>query len=153
MVAGNTAETSEDQLTLTSRMSELSRLPDWLVDLAARHGIPENIQFAADLCLEEIVSNVIRHGYSGQPGHSLVVRFLIQPESFFVFVIEDQAPHFNPLDLPEPVMPESLQDIRVGGQGIHLVRKFADALEYEPLQGGNRLTMGFSAAKAEVSTS
>jgi anti-sigma regulatory factor (Ser/Thr protein kinase) len=152
MAAGNSTQTSEDRLTLASEMSELSRLPGWIVDLAARYGIPETIQFAADLCLEEIVSNVIRHGYGGKPGHSLVVRFLIRPEALFVFVIEDQAPHFNPLELPEPFMPESLQDIRVGGQGIHLVRKFADAVEYEALETGNRLTMAFSAAKAAVSS-
>jgi hypothetical protein len=35
----------------------------------------------------------------------------------------------------------------VGGQGIRLVRQFADAVEYQPKASGNRLRMGFSAAK------
>ncbi len=34
--------------------------------------------------------------------------------------------------------------MRVGGQGIRLLRHFADLLEYEPISTGNRLRIGFS---------
>jgi hypothetical protein len=57
---------TQDRLALRSQLSQMSQLPAWIERLAAHHGIPADIQFAIDLCLEEALSNVIRHGYGGQ---------------------------------------------------------------------------------------
>jgi serine/threonine-protein kinase RsbW len=100
-----------------------------------------------DLCLEEVLSNVIRHGYAGQPGRPILVHFASSPrDGYFTFVVEDEAPLFDPLAVPEPPVPRSLDETRVGGNGIRLLRHFADALEYRSTPAGNRLTMGFRAA-------
>jgi anti-sigma regulatory factor (Ser/Thr protein kinase) len=64
--------------------------------------------------------------------------------------VEDEAPSFNPLIAPELPELKPQDDIRVGGQGIRLLRRFTDALEYEPVPGGNRLRMGFSSVGSEV---
>lgn len=143
MVANSTEQTL-DTLYLRSQLSEMVRLPPWIENLAARHDIPENIQFAIDLCLEEVVSNVIRHGYAGAPDRIVTVHFAMPRSHYFEFVVEDDAPHFNPLAAPglEALGPE--QSIRIGGQGIRLLRQFADSVEYESTASGNRLRMGFS---------
>ncbi len=60
-----------EPLTLESKLSEIARIPPWIEKLAALHSIPERARFAMDLCLEEAVSNVIRHGYAGEPNHAL----------------------------------------------------------------------------------
>lgn len=145
MVA-NSTDQALDRLSLQSRLSEMARLPIWIESLASRHNIPGDLQYAIDLCLEEAVSNVIRHGYAGADDRSLTVFFAMPRSQYFEFVVDDEAPHFNPLaaSASEAVSPEHA--IRVGGQGIHLMRQFADSVEYEPLPGGNRLRMGFSAA-------
>jgi len=70
--------------------------------LASRHAIPENIGFAIDLCLEEAVSNIIRHGYRGDSDGSEIVRFTTPKQELFVFIVEDDAQHFNPLDVFKP---------------------------------------------------
>jgi anti-sigma regulatory factor (Ser/Thr protein kinase) len=86
-------------------------------------------KFAIDLCLEEALSNVIRHGYTGMQDRSVSVRFTMPRESYFEFVIEDEAPHFNPLDAPELPALNAGEDIRIGGQGIRFLREFSDVLE------------------------
>jgi serine/threonine-protein kinase RsbW len=141
----NGAGRTRDRLVLQSRLSDMTQLPAWIESLAARHGIPVNVQFAADLCLEEAVSNVIRHGYRGRADHSLAVSFTVPDEGYFKFVIEDEAPLFNPLEAPELPALSPGDDSRVGGQGIRFLRQFADTLEYEPTLTGNRLSIGFSA--------
>jgi anti-sigma regulatory factor (Ser/Thr protein kinase) len=57
-----------------------------------------------------------------------------------------EAPPFNPVISPELPAVSSLDEIRVGGHGIRLLRRFADALEYQTTPSGNRLSIGFSAA-------
>src|ERR1700730_627917 len=100
MIANGTEQT-QDRLVLRSRLSDMAQLPGWIEALGARHAIPADVQFAIDLCLEEALSNVIRHGYAGADNRRVMVRFTMPGEGYFNFVIDDEAPHFNPLDAPE----------------------------------------------------
>jgi serine/threonine-protein kinase RsbW len=149
-MTGNGKETVGEHLNLRSRMSDLSQLLPWIERLASRHAIPANTQFAMNLCLEEVLSNIIRHGYSGKPDHSIAIHFVSPRENYFEFVVEDEAPPFNPVVSPELPALNSLDEIRVGGQGIRLLRRFADALEYQSTPSGNRLSIGFTAAGSAI---
>jgi serine/threonine-protein kinase RsbW len=139
------ANTDRECLTLDSKLSEITRVPPWLESLAALHAIPSRTQFAMDLCLEEVLSNIIRHGYGGESGHEIVIRYQTHRNGLFTFVVDDEAPLFNPLAVPRPPVPRSLEDVSRGGQGIHLLKQSADAIEYEPRSSGNRLTISFIA--------
>jgi anti-sigma regulatory factor (Ser/Thr protein kinase) len=144
-MTGSGTHTTEDRLTLRSQLSELSQLPAWIERLALEHAIPQDTQFSMNLCLEEVLSNVIRHGYSGSPDHFIDIRFTNPSENRFVLIVEDYAPHFNPLDAPRLPAIGALDEERIGGQGIRLLRRFAETLEYQAMPSGNRLSMGFSA--------
>jgi anti-sigma regulatory factor (Ser/Thr protein kinase) len=100
-----------------------------------------------NLCLEEIVSNIIRHGYCGNPDHVVVVRYVQAPDKSSVLIVDDEAPHFNPLTIEEKPVEETLDGTRTGGLGIRLVRGFATTLEYEPRPSGNRLTISFAVTR------
>lgn len=132
-----------EPLTLESELSEIARIPPWIERLAALNAVPERTRFAMDLCLEEAVSNVIRHGYAGEPNHALTVRCEMHRDGFITLVVEDDALPFNPLLVREPPVPASLSDVSVGGQGIHLMKQFADAVEYERKPACNRLILRF----------
>jgi serine/threonine-protein kinase RsbW len=142
-MAGKGTPTTEQRLTLRSQLSELSRVYVWIEGLASQHAFTNDTQFAMRLCLEEVLSNIIRHGYSGQPDRSINVRFRNPREGCFVFVVEDEAPLFNPLNVPEPPPIKSVEEIPAGGRGIRLLRHFAQALEYQSTPTGNRLSIGF----------
>jgi anti-sigma regulatory factor (Ser/Thr protein kinase) len=146
-MTGNADHTTLERLDLKSRISELARVPPWIERLASTYSIPDSTQFAMNLCLEEVLSNVIRHGYRETSG-SIAIRFTIAPGGQFVLVVEDEAPAFNPVDSPELPAISSLEEAQVGGQGIRLLRQFSDALEYHATPRGNRLTIGFASARS-----
>lgn len=145
--APGVSKSAHDRLILRSRLADLSLVSRWVQALASRHQFSDRTSFAIDLCLEEALSNVIRHGYAGDPTQKLEVAFAMSAEGSVSFVIEDAAPHFRPFDPDEPLAtppPTPLEEIVPGGQGIPLIRKFADAVEWQPLAKGNRLTLRFS---------
>jgi serine/threonine-protein kinase RsbW len=146
MTVDGANRTSAAQLILRSQISQLELVPPWIETLAVERPIPKNTQYAMNLCLEEILSNIIRHGYRGNPDHTIVVRYL-PAEKSSVLIVEDEAPHFNPLTIEERPVEETLDGTRVGGLGIRLLRGFATALEYEPKPVGNRLTISFAATQ------
>jgi serine/threonine-protein kinase RsbW len=149
-MTGNGKDTTGERLNFRSRLSELAQLPAWIERLASRHMIPASTQFAMNLCLEEVLSNIIRHGYSSKPDHSIGVDFTSPRENYFVFVIQDEATPFDPVDSPEPPALNSLDETHIGGQGIRLLRRFADSLEYQATPTGNRLSIGFTAAGSTI---
>jgi anti-sigma regulatory factor (Ser/Thr protein kinase) len=134
----------EEQVSLQADISQVAQVSSWLERLSARYGIPDKVRFASNLCLEEVLSNTILHGYGGAAAATLMISFAAPRPGCFVFVVEDEAPHFNPVEHPELPALSPDEDIRVGGQGLRLLRKFAGALEYEPLPAGNRLKIFFS---------
>jgi serine/threonine-protein kinase RsbW len=135
-------------LNLHSRLSDLARVPEWIERLAAQYSIPDNTQFAMNLCLEEVLSNIVRHGYSGNPDQSITIQISIPRQNFFVFNVEDNAPAFNPVVSAVPPVLSAINENPIGGQGIRLLRQFSDALEYQPTPTGNRLSIGFSSASS-----
>ena|SRR5271166_3578465 len=149
-MTGDGKETIEERLDLQSQLSDLARVPDWIERLASQYSIPSSLQFSVNLCLEEVLANIILHGHSSEADQGICIKFVNPRENYFLFIVEDHAPAFDPVNAPElpPLCPPDLG--RVGGQGIRLLRRFADALKYEPLPNGNRLSMGFSTAHVDV---
>jgi serine/threonine-protein kinase RsbW len=149
-MSGSGKDTAGERLNLRSQLSELAKLQPWIERLASLHSIPASTQYAMDLCLEEVISNIIRHGYSGDPDHSIGVHFASPREDYFVFVVEDEAPPFSPVDAPEKPAVSALKKVPIGGQGIRLLRRFADSLEHQATPTGNRLSIGFTAAGSAI---
>jgi serine/threonine-protein kinase RsbW len=144
-MSGEAAAKSEPRLTIQSRLEDLALLWSWVESIAEEHAAPAQTRFAIHLCLEEALSNIVRHGYGGQPGRPIDVEFSSAPGEL-VFTVEDEAPAFDPLAYSgrdqDPVPPAG-DSIPLGGQGIRLMRKFAGSLGYTRLVNGNRLTLRF----------
>lgn len=148
------ADEPELRLSLPGRLEDLTRLWPWIQALAAAYAIPRDMLFAVNLCLEEALSNIVRHGYGGDSALSISIDFAFNEASGFAFVIEDCAPAFNPLEYTLPKLPlpsDFNEDFAPGGQGIRLMRKFAGSLSYQRLSGGNRLTIGFNTVQPQKS--
>lgn len=152
MPEDDAARTIPMQLTLRSQLDELARIFPWVETLARTFAIPSDTRYSMELCLEEALVNVIRHGYGGDAGHTVTVEFERRGEREFVFTIEDSAPHFRPFDPDVPLKeaePVNLENIVPGGHGIRLMRAFSNWIEWEPLERGNRLRIGFAMPDAE----
>ena len=129
------------RLELTSTLADLGRVAPWVGELAALYGFSDDARFAIELCLEEALSNIVRHGYAGEAGHALTVDFA-RVEDKALFVVVDNAPAFEPLQ-PGEAASANLNTMTPGGQGLRLLYRFANSVEYERLEDGNRLTLGF----------
>ena len=131
-------------LTLESASTSADKGSAWARELAGRLGLSEDRIAALDTCITELVSNVVDHSYREHPGEIRLELDLGPPEAAILTVI-DEGPEFDPLSVPPPVIPASLDDAQVGGLGIHLVRSYADACEYKRHQGRNVFTAWFGA--------
>lgn len=89
--------------------------------------------------LDEILSNVVRHGLGNRPG---VIEVTVSHDGNVLQAeVADAAPAFNPLLTPPPDISSPLEERQPGGLGIALVRALTDELTYERRDDRNRLTM------------
>lgn len=93
------------------------------------------------LSVDEVLTNVIRHGYGHKAGENDKDKIHVSFADFrdrIEIQVEDRGPCFDPRELPAPKLPST----KPGGLGIHLVRSLMDKIDYEPLRPqGNRLRL------------
>ncbi len=127
-------------LTLNSSMAEIVRLNEAFERFAVDHGFSAESQSAANLALEEVVTNVIMHAFNGADGQTVVIKLAVK-NGLLEMTVVDSAPPFNPLTAPEADVTRPLEQRRPGGLGIRLLRRMVDRLEYERANGQNQLRM------------
>jgi serine/threonine-protein kinase RsbW len=90
--------------------------------------------------VDESATNVIRHGYRGQPG-TIEIEVAREGDDLAVS-IRDYAPPFDPTTYPPPDLTLPLERRRFGGMGIHLMRECTDDVIYRVApDGANELTL------------
>lgn len=95
----------------------------------------ESLLYRVRLVVEELLTNLILHGRFQGP--AVPARLALDFEGpSLILVIEDLAEPFDPRAAPEPASPPSLDDDRIGGLGLSLVRKMAAIRAYGPAAGG-----------------
>src|SRR3954467_3081316 len=127
-------------IAIDADVADLARVRAFVRDQVAAAG--EEPAFAADLvqAVDELVCNVIGHGYAGRPGR-IEVAALVSGEAI-AFRIRDEAPPFDPTAVPEPPLDRPLRERRLGGMGIHLARTLTDGFDHRILpSGGNEVTV------------
>jgi len=128
-------------LALESSDAASGEVSAWARALAEQAGLPDTRIDAIDLCIVELVTNIVNHSYRGSPGQIRIELGLGHGAA--VLTILDQGPAFDPLAFPAPALAESIEDAQIGGFGIHLVRSSADACEYDRREGRNVFTARF----------
>jgi serine/threonine-protein kinase RsbW len=128
------------RLELGSDLSEINRLRELVEQFGSRHGLSSDIVYQLNLALEEIVTNIISYGLEDREGHFVGVELRIDGDEVSAQVEDDGAP-FDPTELPPPDIEAPIEQRRVGGLGIHLVRELMDDLAYSRTGNKNILTL------------
>lgn len=125
---------------LKNNLTEIARLSEIVETLGNQHGMTEEVVYASNLALDEILTNVITYGYQDQSEHEIVVRFDISGNKLSMEVEDDGHP-FNPLEAPTPNLEAALLEKEIGGLGIHFVKTLMDRVEYRREHEKNILSL------------
>jgi anti-sigma regulatory factor (Ser/Thr protein kinase) len=128
-------------LDLPCRLEALPLLAAHAERFATEAALPASGLFALQLCLEEAVSNVIRHG--GLADTARVGISLRCEDGMLVAEITDRGNAFDPRRHPGPPPSATLETASVGGRGVALMRRFCPDISYDRREGTNRLRLAF----------
>ncbi|MCY3020894.1 MAG: ATP-binding protein [Planctomycetota bacterium] len=121
---------------MKNRMAELEKLTGDVGSFLEEHAVPSAAALTAALALEEIITNIVKYGYDDNSEHVIAVSLELQPERL-VLQVSDDGHAFDPLSAPAPDTKQPLEERRIGGLGLHLVRQMAEAVEYRRVANRN----------------
>jgi anti-sigma regulatory factor (Ser/Thr protein kinase) len=128
------------ELILQNRPEEKERLRPALEEFARQHCLPPAALHAADLALEEHVTNVVAYAYDDGASHEIRIRLALENQCLQIEIEDDGRP-YDPLSRPPVDTSVPLEEKPIGGLGIHLIRSFMDEVEYRREAGKNILRM------------
>lgn len=116
------------------------RLSEWVALTAKKQHISTSDAFSWELCLTEVVTNVMSYGFDNG-AHAPIQVNVINDERGLAMEIIDTGKAFNPLEGNYTPTAKTLEEAKVGGLGIHIVRSYMDVLEYKRENDQNILRM------------
>ena len=135
---------SMEHLILPGVLSSLADVTAFVTRQAEAAGLDERATHRLLLAMDELVTNIILHGYKEQGlSGDIVIRAELTPDTLTIST-EDTAVPFDPSNRPDPAsLTLSLEDRPIGGVGIFLMFKSVDQVQYTYREGKNcnRLVM------------
>lgn len=90
---------------------------------------------------DEIISNIVHHGYQNNGGEILIRLSFNDETKDFVLTVIDEAIEFNQLDVEDKAYEKDSKIEKVGGLGILIVKTIMDEYAYDHINGKNILVL------------
>ena len=127
-------------LKINNDFDDLRAAADSATQFLKSYNASAEVIFAANLAVEEIVTNAIKYGYDDALKHEIAIR-LEMTENTLNIEICDDGKEFNPFNEPEPDISLPPKELKIGGLGVYLVRKMLDACSYDRRDGRNMVRL------------
>ena len=115
-------------LRVISDLNNLNAIRDFVESYAVALGMASADVYGLVLAVDEAATNICVHGYKEKPG---MIEVAVEHDEQNITVrIRDEAPIFDPADIPPPNLTGTLEERALGGMGIHFMRHYTDEMTH-----------------------
>jgi serine/threonine-protein kinase RsbW len=125
---------------LSGSLAEIAATAQWVEQLTSELKLPPDKAYGLQVCVEELLTNIFRHGGPAAPKINLTLALF--PQRIELIVEDDGKPFDVAAAVPHRI-DHPIERAQPGGLGIQLIRSFADRLGYERAGLGNRVVAEF----------
>lgn len=125
---------------LNNNISCLPNLLDNIENFCIENALNDEVLFEINVIADELVSNIIRHGYADTFDHFIEVNLHLFNEKIEIEIIDD-GKEFNPLEHKNENLYNKLEDLKIGGLGIDIVKHYSKSIYYKRIENKNILTI------------
>jgi len=101
----------------------------FITQIVSKEGANERTDFCVKLAVEELFTNMVKYNRKGTG--DIVIRAANDKGALVVELIDSDVDRFDPATADEAGIDEVLEDRRIGGLGLRLVRSVVDRITYE----------------------
>ena len=129
-----------DKIETPAILENLEKMIDFVVTFAEKEGFQKETLGQIRLACEEALVNVINYAYPGKEGMFAVLCDTAGDGKISIEIADTGIP-FDPLSLPAPDTSLPIEQRKIGGLGIFMVRKIMNEVHYRRDNGYNILTL------------
>jgi serine/threonine-protein kinase RsbW len=115
------------EINLPSRIESVEKAASEAAKFATQTGFGEEMLFAIDMAVREVVANAVKHGNKLDENKNVEITFANSDEGFEV-TVRDFGEGFKVETIPDPTNPENL--LKASGRGILFMNTFMDKVEW-----------------------
>ena len=132
--------TETTSFKLKNALTELDSLFRHVEQFGQSIGLPKKQIFQINLALDELFTNIVSYGYTDKNSHWIEFRLSFDNNAVII-CIEDTGIPFDPVAAPTSGSTPPLEKCRIGGLGLHIVKKMMDEIAYERRGNKNIITI------------
>ena len=128
-------EHADVEIRIISESRYICAVRHAIASLAKAMGLDETSCANLALAITEAIANIIKHGYHGDEGRPIWVKVTPVQQggrNGLEVVIEDEC---QGIDL-DKIKSRSLDEIRPGGLGVHIIHEIMDEVDYSHREAG-----------------
>jgi serine/threonine-protein kinase RsbW len=127
--------------TFPGRFENLAKISEFVAPLVEAAGFDNAAVYAVLLAVDEACSNIIRHAYGGEGKGDIQCSCEVNDDEL-VIIFRDWGESFDPSSVPEPNFSVPLDELKMNGGGLLLMKKIMDEVRFESMpDGGNMLVL------------
>ena len=137
----NKVEENKISFVITNNKLEIAKLEPIIVELSNNWNLTNEFSFKLNLVLEEVLSNIIIHGEAVKDETIHITTNIENNNESVTIQISDNSSEYNPLNNNNIPKYKDFKDIKIGGLGIHFIKKLSSSIEYKRYNKNNILTL------------
>lgn len=126
-------------IEIVNRVSELNRIFEMITKFSLENSLSRDCDYNLNLILEEYFLNLIKYGYKDGRKDIIVVNIELSIDGMRIKVT-DSADSFDIRNAEDYDSEMKLEDRRVGGIGIKLIKALVKRIDYEKMGENNIAT-------------
>lgn len=128
-------------ITAEAKIENVAVVTDFVNGILEENGCSMKVQMEIDIAIDEIFGNIAYYAYAPGSGEATVqVEIKESPKSLELIFIDRGIP-YNPLENKDPDITLDIEERKIGGLGIYLVKEMMDEVSYEYVDGQNILRL------------
>jgi len=132
------------KFSYTNDLKELKQLATDITNFSKENQIKDEVVYALNLCLDEVLTNIISYGLKNTPkGEEKISLELTIHDGKVIATISDNGSPFDPLtEGPKnPDISSELENRKIGGLGVYFLDQYMDSVNYRRENDHNVLTL------------
>ena len=128
------------KIVLPAKLENLELMIRFVRNGAESYGFSSKDINRVQLAAEEVLVNIISYAYPDKSG-DIEITYDVNEDKGLMIEIVDWGVPFDPLSIPEPDIDAPIEDRKIGGLGIYIMRSIMDEVDYRRQGDRNTLTL------------